>query len=92
MDDVLRSIWQHVDQALYDLSGVRLATVCLLVSLLMLGVALQNAFEVPKLRSRLHKLEGMSQAQTAQAMGISVKMVEAHVAGAIRQLAERLRS
>ena len=41
---------------------------------------------------RLHKLEGMSQAQTAQAMGISVKMVEAHVAGAIRQLAERLRS
>jgi RNA polymerase sigma-70 factor (ECF subfamily) len=41
---------------------------------------------------RLHKLEGMSQAQTAQAMGISVKMVEAHVAGAIRQLAQRLRS
>jgi RNA polymerase sigma-70 factor (ECF subfamily) len=41
---------------------------------------------------RLHKLEGMSQAQTAQAMGVSVKMVEAHVATAIRQLAHRLRS
>ena len=41
---------------------------------------------------RLHKLEGMSQAQTAQAMGVSVKMVEAHVAAAIKQLAQRLRS
>ncbi len=41
---------------------------------------------------RLHKLEGMSQAQTAQAMGVSVKMVEAHIAAAIRQLAQRLRS
>lgn len=41
---------------------------------------------------RLHKLEGMSQAQTAQAMGISVKMVEAHIAAAIKQLAQRLRS
>jgi RNA polymerase sigma factor (sigma-70 family) len=41
---------------------------------------------------RLHKLEGMSQAQTAQAMGVSVKMVEAHIAAAIKQLAQRLRS
>ncbi|WP_309091326.1 RNA polymerase sigma factor [Phenylobacterium sp.] len=41
---------------------------------------------------RLHKLEGLSQAQTAQAMGVSVKMVEAHVAAAIKQLAQRLRS
>jgi RNA polymerase sigma factor (sigma-70 family) len=41
---------------------------------------------------RLHKLEGASQAQTAQAMGVSVKMVEAHVAAAIKQLAQRLRS
>jgi RNA polymerase sigma factor (sigma-70 family) len=41
---------------------------------------------------RLHKLDGMSQAQTAQAMGVSVKMVEAHIAAAIRQLAQRLRS
>jgi len=41
---------------------------------------------------RLHKLEGMSQAQTAQAMGVSVKMIEQHIAGAIRRLSERLRS
>jgi RNA polymerase sigma-70 factor (ECF subfamily) len=41
---------------------------------------------------RLHKLEGMSQSQTAQAMGVSVKMVEAHIAAAIKQLAQRLRS
>ncbi|MGA0605996.1 RNA polymerase sigma factor [Phenylobacterium sp. VNQ135] len=41
---------------------------------------------------RLHKLDGMSQAQTAQAMGVSVKMVEAHVAAAIKHLAQRLRS
>lgn len=40
---------------------------------------------------RLHKLEGMSQAQTAQSMGVSVKMVEAHIAAAIKQLAQRLR-
>lgn len=41
---------------------------------------------------RLHKLEGMSQAETARAMGVSVKMVEAHIAAAIKQLAQRLRS
>jgi len=41
---------------------------------------------------RLHKLEGMSQAQTAQAMGVSQKMIEQHVAAAIRRLAERLRA
>lgn len=41
---------------------------------------------------RLHKLEGMSQAQTAQAMGVSVKMIEQHIAAAIRNLSQRLRS
>lgn len=41
---------------------------------------------------RLHKLEGMSQAQTAQAMGVSVKMIEQHISAAIRRLSERLRS
>ncbi|HEX3366551.1 RNA polymerase sigma factor [Phenylobacterium sp.] len=41
---------------------------------------------------RLHKLEGRSQAQTAEAMGVSQKMVEQHIAVAIRRLAERLRS
>jgi RNA polymerase sigma-70 factor (ECF subfamily) len=40
---------------------------------------------------RLHKLEGRSQAETAQAMGVSRKMVEAHIAAAIRRLTERLR-
>lgn len=39
---------------------------------------------------RLHKLEGLSQAQTAVAMGVSQKMIEQHVAAAIRRLAERL--
>ncbi|WP_257839163.1 RNA polymerase sigma factor [Phenylobacterium sp. J426] len=41
---------------------------------------------------RLHKLDGMTQAQTAQVMGVSVKMVEAHIAAAIKHLAQRLRS
>lgn len=41
---------------------------------------------------RLHKLGGLSQAQTAQAMGVSAKMVEAHVAAAIKHLAQRLRT
>jgi RNA polymerase sigma factor (sigma-70 family) len=39
---------------------------------------------------RLHKLDGMSQAQTAQAMGVSQKMIEQHIAAAIRRLTERL--
>ncbi|MDB5437273.1 MAG: polymerase sigma-70 factor, subfamily [Phenylobacterium sp.] len=41
---------------------------------------------------RLHKLEGLSQAETAEAMGVSRKMVEQHVGVAVRRLAERLRS
>lgn len=41
---------------------------------------------------RLHKLEGLSQAQTAQAMGVSVKMVEQHIQAAVRNLSQRLRS
>jgi len=41
---------------------------------------------------RLHKLEGLSQAQTAEEMGVSQKMVEQHIAAAIRRLAERLRA
>lgn len=41
---------------------------------------------------RLHKLEGLSQAQTAQAMGVSVKMIEQHIQAAIRHLAQRLRT
>ncbi|WP_293453151.1 RNA polymerase sigma factor [Phenylobacterium sp.] len=40
---------------------------------------------------RLHKLEGLSQAQTAQAMGVSTKMIEQHIAAAVRRLSERLR-
>ncbi|MBW8813235.1 MAG: sigma-70 family RNA polymerase sigma factor [Caulobacterales bacterium] len=41
---------------------------------------------------RLHKLEGRSQAETAEAMGVSRKMVEAHIQAAVRQLSKRLRS
>ena len=40
---------------------------------------------------RLHKLEGRSQAETAEAMGVSRKMVEAHIAAAIKHLTARLR-
>jgi RNA polymerase sigma-70 factor (ECF subfamily) len=41
---------------------------------------------------RLHKLEGRSQAETAELMGVSRKMVEQHIGVAIRRLAEKLRS
>lgn len=41
---------------------------------------------------RLHKLEGQSQADTARAMGVSVKMVEKHIQAAIANLAQRLRT
>ena len=41
---------------------------------------------------RMHKLEGLSQAETAEAMGVSRKMVEQHIGVAIRRLAEKLRS
>ena len=41
---------------------------------------------------RLHKLEGRSQAETAEAMKISRKMVEQHIAAAIRHLTAKLRS
>jgi len=40
---------------------------------------------------RLHKLEGRSQAEAAQLMGVSRKMVEAHVAAAVKRLTERFR-
>jgi RNA polymerase sigma-70 factor (ECF subfamily) len=39
---------------------------------------------------RLHKLEGLSHAETAQAMGLSVKAVEKHVSAAVRALVARL--
>jgi RNA polymerase sigma-70 factor (ECF subfamily) len=38
----------------------------------------------------LHKLDGLSHAQTAQAMGISVKSVEKHVSAALKALTARL--
>ncbi len=40
---------------------------------------------------RLHKLEGLTQADTARAMGVSTKMIEQHIQAAIRHLSERLR-
>ena len=39
---------------------------------------------------RLHKLEGLSHADTARAMGISVKAVEKHVSAALKALTLRL--
>jgi RNA polymerase sigma-70 factor (ECF subfamily) len=40
---------------------------------------------------RLHKLEGRSQTETAELMGVSRKMVEAHIAAAVKRLTERFR-
>jgi len=40
----------------------------------------------------LHKLEGLSQADTARAMGVSVKMIEQHIQAAMANLTQRLRS
>jgi len=40
---------------------------------------------------RLHKFEGMSHAEVAQAMGISRSAVEKHVMNVLRRLSERLR-
>lgn len=39
---------------------------------------------------RLHKLEGRSHAETARAMGISIKSVEKHISAALRNLTARL--
>jgi RNA polymerase sigma factor (sigma-70 family) len=39
---------------------------------------------------RLHKLEGLSQAQTAQVMGLSVKSIEKHISAALKALTEKL--
>ncbi len=39
---------------------------------------------------RLHKLEGLSQAQTARAMGVSVKAIEQHIAAALRTLSAKV--
>jgi RNA polymerase sigma-70 factor (ECF subfamily) len=38
----------------------------------------------------LHKLEGLSHAETARAMGVSVKSVEKHVSAALKALTARL--
>ena len=39
---------------------------------------------------RLHKLEGLSHAETARVMGLSVKSVEKHVSAALKALTARL--
>ena len=39
---------------------------------------------------RLHKLEGLSHAETARAMGLSVKAVEKHVSAALKALTTKL--
>lgn len=39
---------------------------------------------------RMHKLEGLSHAQTAQAMGVSVKAVEKHISAALKALTRKL--
>ena len=39
---------------------------------------------------RLHKLEGLSHAETARAMGLSVKSIEKHISAALKSLTARL--
>jgi RNA polymerase sigma-70 factor (ECF subfamily) len=39
---------------------------------------------------RLHKLDGLSHAETARVMGLSVKAVEKHVSAAVKALTKRL--
>ncbi len=39
---------------------------------------------------RLHKLEGLSHAETARVMGLSVKSVEKHISAAVKALTARL--
>jgi len=48
----------------------------------------------PKMQEafRLHKLQGRSQADTARAMGVSVKAVEKHIRNALLNLSRRLQS
>lgn len=41
---------------------------------------------------RLHKLEGLSHAETARVMGLSIKSVEKHISAALRALTARLDS
>lgn len=53
----------------------------------------EAAAELPRQQQRafrLHKLEGRSHAETAVAMGISVKSVEKHVSAALKALTARL--
>jgi RNA polymerase sigma factor (sigma-70 family) len=47
----------------------------------------------PRMREafRLHKLGGLSHAETARTMGISISAVEKHVSGALKALLEKLR-
>lgn len=46
----------------------------------------------PRMRRafHLHKLDGLSHAETARAMGVSVSAVEKHISGALKALAARL--
>lgn len=46
----------------------------------------------PRMRHafQLHKLQGLSHAETARAMGISISAVEKHVSGALKTLLSRL--
>ncbi|MCR5880922.1 RNA polymerase sigma factor [Phenylobacterium sp. J367] len=69
------------DEALLAKERVRL----LAAAVKELPPQMQRAF-------RLHKLEGKSQAETAEAMGVSRKMVEQHIQAAIRNLSQKLRT
>jgi RNA polymerase sigma-70 factor (ECF subfamily) len=78
-EDVVRE--PAADEVLLQKERMRL----LAVAVAELPPQMQRAF-------RLHKLEGKSQAETAEIMGVSRKMVEQHIQAAVRNLTQRLRT
>ncbi len=58
--------------------------------LLQLLAAIEALPEQQRKAFRLHRLEGLSQAETAAALGVSVSSVEKYIRAALKQLTERL--
>ena len=66
-----------------DALSARQRLVKLMASLESLPPRMREAF-------KLHKLEGLSHAETARSMGISISAVEKHISGALKLLLEQV--